>query len=140
MKEMFEAKLIELVISFLFTVITAVVLPLLSELILSKTKNDKQKGIAIDMLNAVSRTVDFLEVRMTQQFKEDGNWNKETQKEVLNTAIDMVIKELSEATIKNLKMNESDLRGRIEKEIEKYILEKKTAKLETATETCLTGK
>lgn len=140
MKEMFEAKLIELVISFLFTVITAVVLPLLSELILSKIKNDKQKGIAIDMLNAVSRTVDFLEVRMTQQFKEDGNWNKETQKEVLNTAIDMVIKELSEATIKNLKMNESDLRDRIEKEIEKYILEKKTVKLETATETCLTGK
>lgn len=141
MKEMLEMQLVELVISTLFTLITVVILPLLAKLILSKINNDKQKGIITDMFDAVSRTVGFLEVRMTQQFKEDGNWNKDTQREVLEAAIDMVIGELSDVTIKKMKLTGESLRVRVEKEIEKYLLEKKTPKLEAiSSEICLTGK
>lgn len=141
MKEMLEMQLVELVISTLFTLITVVILPLLAKLILSKINNDKQKGIVTDMFDAVSRTVSFLEVRMAQQFKEDGNWNKDTQREVLEAAIDTVIGELSDVTIKKMKLTGESLRARVEKEIEKYLLEKKTPKLEAnSSEICLTGK
>lgn len=141
MKEMFEVQIVEMVISILSTIITAVILPLVAKLIMSKLNNDRLKGIVEDVSNTISRAVDFMEVRMTNQLKEDGCWNAETQKQVLNAAIDMAIKELSDSTIKNLKLSETELREYIEGEIEKYILNKKEAKALSENNTiCLTGK
>lgn len=125
MNEVIQVQLIEMVISILSVAITSVILPLVAKLIISKLNNDRHKEIVEDVSDAVSRSVEFLEARMVKQLKTDGKWDSKAQREALDSAISMAIDELSNATIKNLKLTGSDLRTRIEKEIEKYIMEKK---------------
>lgn len=142
MSDVIQSQLIELVISILSTAITVVILPLVAKFLMAKINNEKINEAITDITNVVSRSVEFVEVRMVQQLKADGKWNSETQKEVLETAVETAMNDLSEVTIKNLKLTAPEIRDLLEKEIEKYILGKKDVKAAIADSSTvsLTGK
>ena len=142
MSDVIQSQLIELVISILSTAITVVILPLVAKFLTAKINNEKINEAITDITNVVSRSVEFVEVRMVQQLKADGKWNSETQKEVLETAVETAMNDLSEVTIKNLKLTAPEIKDLLEKEIEKYILGKKDAKAAIADSSTvsLTGK
>lgn len=142
MSDVIQSQLIELVFSILSTAITVVILPLVAKILISKINNEKINEAITDITNVVSRSVEFIEVRMVQQLKADGKWNSETQKEVLNAAVETAMNDLSEVTIKNLKLTAPEIKDLLEKEIEKYILGKKDAKAAIANSSTvsLTGK
>lgn len=142
MSDVIQSQLIELVISILSTAITVVILPLVAKFLTAKINNEKINEAITDITNVVSRSVEFVEVRMVQQLKADGKWNSETQKEVLETAVETAMNDLSKVTIKNLKLTAPEIRDLLEKEIEKYILGKKDVKAAIADSSTvsLTGK
>lgn len=132
MSQEISTKLIEIVLSVLATVITAVLVPSLTSLIKSKTNDQKMKTAIDAVSNAVNLAVDYVEQTMVTQLKKDGKWDAESQKEALKKATDIAISQLTDSAYLYLLNNHKDIEETIIKYIEANIQNKKK-------ETLLTG-
>lgn len=132
MSQEISTKLIEIVLSVLATVITAVLVPSLTSLIKSKTNDQKMKTAIDAVSNAVNLAVDYVEQTMVTQLKKDGKWNAESQEEALKKATDIAISQLTDSAYLYLLNNHKDIEETIIKYIEANIQNKKK-------ETLLTG-
>lgn len=132
MSQEISVKLIEIVLSVIATVITAVLVPSLTSLIKSKTNDQKMKTAIDAVSNAVNLAVDYVEQTMVTQLKKDGKWNAESQEKALKKATDIAISQLTDSAYLYLLNNHKDIEETIIKYIEANIQNKKK-------ETLLTG-
>lgn len=125
MYDVIISNLIKIAAVAITAIITGVVLPLISSWLKSKVNNQKWANAIDDVTVQVSNSVDYLEQTLVKQLKEDGKWNTDTQKEVLNEAVTAVMNNLSADTLKYLQENVSDMTAYITQCIESKILNSK---------------
>lgn len=119
--EMFEpvlSNLLEIVVSLIGLVITAVLLPKFKAWIKTKTDNALINSVIDDLTTTVSTSVDYLEQTVVKQLKSDGTWNSDTQKEVLSKAVDEVVSNLATSTTTWLENNKNDVTATVIRYIE----------------------
>lgn len=124
---------LEIIITCLSTIITAVVLPFLVKYLNTKTNGETQKAILQDISETVATCVDYIEVRMVEQMKSDGTWNTKTQGIVLQESINLILENLSDRTLKTLDLYEDEIKSVIERHIEAYIFNKRQLKKQDLT-------
>lgn len=127
MKEQIITKVIELVFTILSAVVVSVLLPAVKAWLQSKTENERLKAIIADVTSAVATCVDHAEQTIVSVLKEKGEWNDETQAEVLETVTSNVIDTLLETTKYHIENNGIDLENMIAQHIEAYIQQKKAS-------------
>ena len=119
--------LIELVFTILTTVITAVLLPAFVAWLKSKTQNERIQAIISDISAAVATCVDYAEQTLVSSLKSNGEWNEETQADVLVTVVNNVSDILLDSTKQIIETNGIDLENLIVQHIEAYIQSKNAA-------------
>lgn len=129
MKEELAKSIIELTFTVISATITIVLLPAVAAWLKSKTDNEQIKSIIADITSAVSTCVDHSEQTIVSQLKAEQNWNKDTQKEVLDTVTQNVIDSLLETTKKVVADNGIDIETLVVQHIEAYIQSKKAVTL-----------
>jgi hypothetical protein len=129
MKEELAKSIIELTFTIISATITIVLLPAVAAWLKSKTDNEQIKSIITDITSAVSTCVDHSEQTIVSQLKAEQNWNKDTQKEVLDTVTQSVIDSLLETTKKVVADNGIDIETLVVQHIEAYIQSKKAVTL-----------
>ena len=110
--------LIECAITIISAIITTVLLPLAAQYVSAKIQNQRLQSAVEDIVQCVATSVDFLEQTMVKQLKADGSWNTDSQKAVMEQALNTSVNMLSTSTLKWLKSNEKDAQ-----EIAKYYIE-----------------
>ena len=121
MKEQLISEVLELVLGLIAAVVTGVLLPKLAQLVTSKVQNETLNNVVFDLSNSAAVVVNYLEQTMVSQLKKDGKWNSETQKEVLDKAVNLVLERLADKTISTLHKNSTDVKNLIVSYIEAYI-------------------
>ena len=121
MKEQLISEVLEFVLGIIAAVVTGVLLPKLSQLVTSKVQNENLNSVVFDLSNSAAVVVNYLEQTMVSQLKKDGKWNSETQKAVLDNAVDLVLERLANKTISTLHKNSTDVKNLIVSYIEAYI-------------------
>lgn len=121
MKEQLISEVLELVLGLIAAVVTGVLLPKLAQLVTSKVQNETLNNVVFDLSNSAAVVVNYLEQTMVSQLKKDGKWNSETQKEVLDKAVDLVLERLADKTISTLDKNSTNVTNLIVSYIEAYI-------------------
>ena len=125
MKDQIITKIIELVFTVLTTVVVSVLLPAITAWLKSKTDNERIQAIIADVTSAVATCVDHAEQTMVAALKEKGEWNADTQSDVLTTVVNNVVDTLLETTKQHIEANGIDLENMIAQHIEAYIQSKK---------------
>nr|DAG57658.1 MAG TPA: hypothetical protein [Caudoviricetes sp.] len=120
-------ELIKYVIAFVFTVMcgiaTTIVIPALGRWLRSKTNSEIiQYGIN-ELSQTVITSVDYLEQTVVSELKNTEQWNADSQKYVLNMAVNTVINGLTKATKSVLE--QGDIDATVKRYIEAYIQSKK---------------
>lgn len=114
-------------VAFAFTVVSAatttIVLPALARWLKSKSDSEVIKSGIDDLAQTTGTCVDYLEQTVVTELKAQNKWNSETQKEVLNMAIEHVITGLTNATKNTLEAG--NIHATVERYIEAYIQSKK---------------
>lgn len=113
--------LIWLLTSTIAAIVSCVLLPKLSAWISSKTENEKLKAAISDITTTVQTTVDQLEQTMVSQYKKQGRWDLDAQKEVLSAAVEEITSNLLDSTTDMLEKNGVDIQKLILRYIESYI-------------------
>ena len=129
MKEELAKSIIELTFTVISATITIVLLPAVAAWLKSKTHNEQIKSIIADITSAVSTCVDHSEQTIVSQLKAEQNWNKDTQKKVLDTVTQNVIDSLLETTKRIVADNGIDIETLVVQHIEAYIQSKKAVTL-----------
>lgn len=129
MKEELAKSIIELTFTVISATITIVLLPAVAAWLKSKTDNEQIKSIIADITSAVSTCVDHSEQTIVSQLKAEQNWNKDTQKKVLDTVTQNVIDSLLETTKRIVADNGIDIETLVVQHIEAYIQSKKAVTL-----------
>ena len=114
--------LIECAITIISAIITTVLLPLAAQYVSAKIQNQRLQSAVEDIVQCVATSVDFLEQTMVKQLKADGSWNTDSQKAVMEQALNTSVNMLSTSTLKWLKSNEKDAQEIAKYYIEAYIL------------------
>lgn len=127
MKAQIISKVIELIFTILTTVIVSVLLPAVTAWLKSKTNNEKIQAVIADISAAVVTCVDYAEQTIVPVLKEKGEWNGDTQVEVLDTVTNNVIDTLLETTKQIIEKNGINLEEMVAQKIEAYILSKKVS-------------
>lgn len=121
MKEQLISEVLELVLGLIAAIVTGVLLPKLAQLVTSKVQNETLNNVVFDLSNSAAVVVNYLEQTMVSQLKKDGKWNSETQKEVLDKAVELVLERLADKTISTLDKNSTNVTNLIVSYIEAYI-------------------
>lgn len=121
MKEQLISEVLELVLGLIAAVVTGVLLPKLAQLVTSKVQNETLNNVVFDLSNSAAVVVNYLEQTMVSQLKKDGKWNSETQKEVLDKAVELVLERLADKTISTLDKNSTNVKNLIVSYVEAYI-------------------
>lgn len=119
---------IHILLALISVVFSYVLLPKLSQWLSSKTENERLKAVIQDVAATVQTTVNELEQTMVSQYKTEGKWNLETQKQVLQAAITSVINDLLVSTKETLEQNGTNIEELVRRYIESYIQSRKGAK------------
>lgn len=127
MKAQIISKVIELIFTILTTVVVSVLLPAVTAWLKSKTNNEKIQAVIADISAAVVTCVDYAEQTIVPVLKEKGEWNGDTQVEVLDTVTNNVMDTLLETTKQIIEKNGINLEEIVAQKIEAYILSKKTS-------------
>lgn len=125
MKEQIILRIIEFIFAILTTVVVSVLLPVVKAWLMSKTENERIKAIIADVTSAVATCVDHAEQTIVSELKAKGEWNSETQEDVLLTVTNNVVDTLLTTTKKVIDDNGIDLENMIAHHIEAYIQSKK---------------
>ncbi len=121
MRDTIINELICLVFSVLTIVISSILIPALAAWLKSKTENEKLQAVISDITTTVATSVNKYEQTAVAKLKEAGEWNAESQRSVLESALDEVITNLLDTTKDTLKENYLDVSEVIERHIESYI-------------------
>jgi hypothetical protein len=78
-----------------------------------------------DITMTVATTVNCLEQTMVAQYKNDGNWNKETQQKVLDAAVKQVMDSVTMQTKQLIEDQRIDMQALVTRYIESYIIQQK---------------
>ena len=126
MNEIILKYLIAGIITIISSIITSVLLPAISTWIQSKIQNERMQSYVQDITMTVATTVNCLEQTMVAQYKNDGNWNKETQQKVLDAAVKQVMDSVTMQTKKLIEDQCIDMQALVTRYIESYIIQQKT--------------
>ena len=126
MSEIILKYLIAGAITIISSIITSVLLPAISAWIQSKIQNERMQSYVQDITMTVATTVNCLEQTMVAQYKNDGNWNKETQKKVLDAAVKQVMDSVTMQTKQLIVDQCIDMQALVTRYIESYIIQQKT--------------
>lgn len=126
MSEIILKYLIAGAITIISSIITSVLLPAISTWIQSKIQNERMQSYVQDITMTVATTVNCLEQTMVAQYKNDGNWNKETQQKVLDAAVKQVMDSVTRQTKQLIEDQCIDMQALVTRYIESYIIQQKT--------------
>lgn len=126
MSEIILKYLIAGAITIISSIITSVLLPAISTWIQSKIQNERMQSYVQDITMTVATTVNCLEQTMVAQYKNDGNWNKETQQKVLDAAVKQVMDSVTMQTKQLIEDQCIDMQALVTRYIESYIIQQKT--------------
>ena len=118
-------ELICLIFSILAAVISSVLVPALSAWLKSKTENEKLQAIISDITMTVQTSVNKYEQTVVARLKAAGEWNAESQRAVLESAVNEVITNLLDTTKRTFINNGIEVFDVIERYVEAYIQSKK---------------
>lgn len=118
-------ELICLIFSILAAVISSVLVPALSSWLKSKTENEKLQAVISDITMNVQTSVNKYEQTAVAKLKSAGEWNAESQRAVLESAVNEVVANLLDTTKKTLESNSQDVQNVVTRYIESYIQSKK---------------
>lgn len=118
-------ELIFLIFSILAAVISSVLVPELSSWLKSKTENEKLQAVILDITTTVQTSVNKYEQTAVARLKAAGEWNAESQRAVLESAVNEVITNLLNTTKKTFINNGIEVFDVIERYVEAYIQSKK---------------
>lgn len=125
MSEIILKYLIAGAITIISSIITSVLLPAISTWIQSKIQNERMQSYVQDITMTVATTVNCLEQTMVAQYKNDGNWNKETQQKVLDAAVKQVMDSVTMQTKQLIEDQRIDMQALVTRYIESYIIQQK---------------
>ncbi len=125
MSEIILKYLIAGAITIISSIITSVLLPAISTWIQSKIQNERMQSYVQDLTMTVATTVNCLEQTMVAQYKNDGNWNKETQQKVLDAAVKQVMDSVTMQTKQLIEDQRIDMQALVTRYIESYIIQQK---------------
>lgn len=118
-------ELICLVSSILAAVISSVLVPALSSWLKSKTENEKLQAVISDLTTTVQTSVNKYEQTAVAKLKSAGEWNAESQRAVLESAVNEVISNLLDTTKRTFINNDIEVSDVVERYVEAYIQSKK---------------
>lgn len=121
-------ELICLVFSILAAVVCSVLVPALSAWLKSKIENEKLQAIISDITTTVQTSVNKYEQTVVGNLKSTGEWNAESQHDVLESAAKEVITNLMDTTRETLESNGQDIYDVVTRYIESYIHSQKGLK------------
>ena len=118
-------ELICLIFSILAAVISSVLVPALSSWLKSKTENEKLQAVISDITTTVQTSVNKYEQTAVARLKAAGEWNAESQRAVLESAVNEVITNLLNTTKRTFINNGIEVSDVVERYVEAYIQSKK---------------
>ncbi len=125
MRETIINELICLGFSVIALIISSILIPALASWLKSKTENEKLQAVISDITTTVETSVNKYEQTAVAKLKAAGEWNAESQRSVLESALDEVITNLLDTTKNTLKNNHLDVSEVVERYIESYIQSQK---------------
>lgn len=117
--------ILEHLISLVFSVISIILLPLISNWIKSKIQNENLKAMISDVEQNVRTCVDYVEQVMVSKIKDTTEWDEDTQKQALQEAVSRVCDSILDSTKRTLEANQIDITDYITTHVEAYIQSKK---------------
>lgn len=105
--------------------ISSVLVPELSSWLKSKTENEKLQAVISDITTTVQTSVNKYEQTAVARLKAAGEWNAESQRAVLESAVNEVITNLLDTTKRTFINNDIEVSDVIERYVEAYIQSKK---------------
>lgn len=121
MTQIIMNNLIQLIFTILSTVITVILIPALSNWLKSKTENEKIQAVISDLSATVETAVNYYEQTVVAGLKEDGEWNSDTQQEVLKDAVNTAMESLMDTTKKTISDNGISLQDVVTRYVESCI-------------------
>lgn len=128
MKEELIMQIIQAALGLAVTILTVVLIPKAVQLINSRIQNEQLKTVVDDVANSASIVIKYLEQTTVKQMKKDGRWNSETQKQVLEEAVQLVMDRLANKTMRILENEIFDVEELITSYIEAAIYDDNQAK------------
>lgn len=105
--------------------ISSVLVPELSSWLKSKTENEKLQAVISDITTTVQTSVNKYEQTVVAKLKSAGEWNAESQRAVLESAVNEVITNLLNTTKRTFINNGIKVSGVVDRYVEAYIQSKK---------------
>lgn len=120
--------LVWMTISVFAAIITSVVLPAFANWLKSKTENEKLQVLISDITATVQTAVNHYEQTTVSTLKKCGEWDSDSQRAVLESAVNEVITNLLDTTKETLESNGQDIYDVVTRYIESYIQSQKGVK------------
>jgi hypothetical protein len=119
--DLFGNQFLNRIAELLATVLIGLICELIRQGVLfarTKIKNERLQAAAEELEVAIIDGVNFTEQRFVKSLKAEGNWDKLTQREVLDECSTYVYQALSKTAYKILDENADDLAKLVDKKIE----------------------
>lgn len=117
--------IIESIVGIVSIIILTVFVPKLQQLIKAKTNNEKYDLVVKEIGDQVVTAIEYIEQTIVNQLKIDGKWNTETQREVLDTAVNIIKCNLSDDVKNYLSENVTNINAYLCQQIESHIFKSK---------------
>ena len=118
-------QVIEALLTLALLIITGVLIPEVKKWIKSKTDNEVINTVTNELFREVDIAVNYVEQTMVKQLKKDKKWDTKSQKKALETAVNVVLSNISQKTSAYLQENSSNIVETVKQYIEANILYKK---------------
>jgi uncharacterized membrane protein YhiD involved in acid resistance len=105
-------------------IITVVILPQLANWLKAKTENQKLQHMIDELTQTAQTSVDHIEQTLVKQYKADGKWDSEAQKDALKAAVNESIQSLTSTTVKSMNDNDIVISEIVTRYVESYIQSK----------------
>lgn len=121
--------LIEIGLSIICAVSARVIIPAVADYICNKTESQELKFVMDELERTSIKVVGEIEQTMVKQYKDEGNWNINSQKKALDAAAQNMLKRLSVKTTEIIQDHGVDIDDLVVSYIEARINEMKQPKL-----------
>lgn len=118
-------ELICLIFSIVAAVASSVLIPTLSAWLKSKTENEKLQAVISDITTTVQTTVNKYEQTAVARLKAAGEWNAESQRDILESVVNETVTNLLDTTKRSFIDNGIEVSDVVERYVEAYIQLKK---------------
>ncbi|MCM1226386.1 MAG: hypothetical protein NC320_03045 [Clostridium sp.] len=118
-------ELICLIFSIVAAVGSSILIPALSAWLRSKTENEKLQSVISDITTTVQTSVNKYEQTAVARLKAAGEWNAESQRDVLESVVNETVTNLLDTTKNSFIDNGIEVSDVVERYVEAYIQSKK---------------